>query len=96
MTPLAISIAVTDRHTRSTRLETDGASPLLAALGTAGVDMVHPRTMIQYSMLDFARPRDSCCDGEGHIQANPRVYRASTAEQKRTGWGSKNLRHQAL
>ena len=44
MTLLAISIAVFDEHTRFTRLET-GAS-LFPALGTAGVDVVHPRTMI--------------------------------------------------
>ena len=40
MIPLTISIAILDKHAWLTRLETDAS--LLAAIGTAVVDLVHP------------------------------------------------------
>jgi hypothetical protein len=44
MIPLAFCVAILDGHTRFTHLETD--TPLNAALGTAGVDlMIHPTTL---------------------------------------------------
>jgi hypothetical protein len=52
MIPLTFGVAIFNLHTSFARLET--GSFLFPALGTAGNDMVHPRTMIQYSMLRFA------------------------------------------
>jgi hypothetical protein len=37
---LTFGVAILDRHTRLAHLEAD--APLLATLGTAGVDLVHP------------------------------------------------------
>jgi hypothetical protein len=37
---LAVGVAILDEHTRLTRFETNAS--ISAALGTAGIDLVHP------------------------------------------------------
>ena len=41
MFPLAIGVAILDKHTQHTCLETDTLSCHAAAIGTADVDLVH-------------------------------------------------------
>jgi hypothetical protein len=48
--PLTFSVAILDKHTRLTRLETD--APLLSAIGTAGVDLIVHHHHIILLLLD--------------------------------------------